>query len=189
MRTILLSLTLALLLTMSLAACSAKDETAQQPVPDEPAAAAEAATPAEPVAEKADSSPASTHSIQEVIPEGPVGRVQLKDGSTIKIEALQKLGNDYWIYVSGKLNGRSSTVVSLTRFNDLMNWPSIAFKDPHTFTITNRNGKEWVFEDANLYLGDGKADSYTFWVLDDRYDKNLTEVPKSDVVGINFGTK
>ena len=183
MRTLLISLTLALLLAMSLAACSAKDETAQQPVLDEAAAAQET-----PVAD-ADKSPSSTHTIQEEIPAGPVGQVRLKDGTTIKIEALQKLGDDYWIYVSGKLNGRSSTVVSLTRFRDLMNWPSISFKDQHTFTITNRQGKEWVFEDANLYLGDGKADSYAFFVLNDRYDKILTQVPKSEVVGIAFGTK
>ncbi|HKI81131.1 MAG TPA: hypothetical protein VKA04_05750 [Pseudodesulfovibrio sp.] len=183
MRTQLLSLTLALLLATSLAACSAKDEAVQQPVPDE------AATATESPAADADRTPASTHTIQEDIPDGPVGQVQLKDGTTIKIEALQKLGGDYWIYVTGKLNGRSSTVVRLTRFHDLMNWPSVVFKDPHTFTITTRQGKEWGFEDANLYLGDGKADSYAFYVLDARYNKVLTQVPKSEVVNIAFGTK
>jgi uncharacterized lipoprotein len=186
MRTLFLSLTLALLLAMSLAACSAKDETAQKPVPDEAAAQSAASEPA--TSEPA-GTPSSTHTIQEEIPDGPIGQVQLRDGTTIKIEALQKLGDDYWIYVSGKLNGRSSTVVSLTRFNDLMNWPSIVFRDPHSFTITNRNGREWTFEDANLYLGEGKAGTYAFYVLNDRYDKVLTEVPKSDVVTIAFGTK
>ncbi|OIQ49931.1 hypothetical protein BerOc1_01859 [Pseudodesulfovibrio hydrargyri] len=188
MRTLLLSLTLALALAASLAACSAKDEAAQQPVADEAAATAEApaATDAEDEAAKR---PASTHTIQEDIPDGPVGQVQLRDGTTLKIEALQKQGDDYWIYVYGKLNGRSSTVVSLTRFRDLMNWPSIVFKDPHTFTITNRQGKEWAFEDANLYLGDGEPGKYAFYVLDDRYNKVLTQVPKSDVANIAFGTK
>jgi hypothetical protein len=184
MRTLLPALTLALLLALSLAACSAKDETAQQPIADADAAAEATAPEAE-----AAKTPTSTHSIQEEIPNGPVGQVQLKDGTTLKIEALQKLGDDYWIYVSGKLNGRSSTVVSLTRFRDLMSWPSIVFKDPHTFTITNRRGKEWVFEDANLYLGDGEAANYSFYVLDDRYNKVLTQVPKGDVANIAFGTK
>jgi predicted small lipoprotein YifL len=183
MRTLLLALTLALTLAMSLAACSAKDEAAQQPVADQAAAAPEA-----PAAEAADPA-ASTHKIKEEIPAGPVGQVQLKDGTVLKIEALEKLGGDYWIYVTGKLNGRSSTVVSLTRFRDLMNWPSITFKDPHTFTITNKHGKEWVFQDANLYLGEGKAENYAFYVLDDRLDKVLTQVPKSEVINIAFGTK
>ncbi|MGE4421425.1 MAG: hypothetical protein AB7D39_03945 [Pseudodesulfovibrio sp.] len=183
MRTRLLALTLALLLAASLAACSAKDEAALQPVPDEAAASQEA-----PAADAA-KTPASTHTIKEEIPAGPVGKVQLKDGTTIQIEALEKLGGDYWIYVTGKLNGRSSTVVSLTRFRDLMNWRSISFKDPHTFTITTSHGKEWVFEDANLYLGDGKSNNYAFYVLNDRYDPVLTKVPKGEVVNIAFGTK
>ncbi|WP_338668844.1 hypothetical protein [Pseudodesulfovibrio methanolicus] len=182
MRTRLLALTLALLLAASLAACSAKDEAVQQPVPDQAAATQEA-----PAADATTS--ASTHTIKEEIPDGPVGKVLLKDGTTLKIEALKKLGGDYWIYVSGKLNGRSSTVVSLTRFRDLMNWKSISFKDPHTFTITNAHGKEWVFQDANLYLGDGKSGNYAFYVLDDRLDKVLTEVPKNEVISIAFGTK
>jgi hypothetical protein len=183
MRTLLLALTLAVLLATSLAACSAKDEAVQQPVPDEAAAAPEA-----PAADAAKTR-ASTHTIKEEIPDGPVGQVMLKDGTTLKIEALQKLGGDYWIYVSGKLNGRTSTVVSLTRFHDLMNWRSIAFKDTHSFTITTSHGKEWAFEDANLYLGDGEANEYTFFVLNDRYDKVLTRVPKNEVVSIAFGTK
>jgi hypothetical protein len=182
MRTRLLALTFALLLTACLAACSAKDETAPQPAPDQAAATTEA-----PAAEA--KRPASTHTIKEEIPAGPVGEVLLRDGATLKIEALQKLGGDYWIYVSGKLNGRSSTVVSLTRFRDLMNWKSIAFKDPHTFTVTTSHGKEWAFEDASLYLGEGKPGNYAFYVLDDRYDKILTQVPKGEVVNITFGTK
>jgi uncharacterized lipoprotein len=185
MRTLLPALTLALLLAASLAACSTMDETAQQPVADEATAEAPGPVPETEAAK----TPTSTHVIQEEIPNGPLGQVQLRDGTTLKIEALQKLGDDYWIYVSGKLNGRSSTVVSLTRFRDLMNWPSIVFKDRHTFTITNRNGKEWVFEDANLYLGDGEADNYSFYVLDDRYNQVLTQVPKSDVANIAFGTR
>ncbi|WP_272698803.1 hypothetical protein [Desulfovibrio sp. Fe33] len=176
MRTLLL----ALMLALALAACSSKDEAAQLPVPDE-ATAAESAAPA-------DGQPISSITIKETIPDGPVGRMQLTNGSTLEIDGLEKMGN-YWIYLTGKLNGRSSTVVSLTRFRDLMNWQSIVFKDPHNFTITNKRGKEWVFEDANLYLGTDKHDAYSFFVLDDRYDRTLTEVKKSEVANISFSTK
>ncbi|WP_207263776.1 hypothetical protein [Desulfovibrio sp. Huiquan2017] len=181
MRTLLLSLTLALMLAASLAACSAKDEAAQQPVPDQPAAQADPAAPGTPAA--------SSRTIKEDIPAGPVGQVQLKNGTTLIIDSLEKLGGDYWVYVSGKLNGRSSTVVSLTRFRDLMGWKSVVFNDPHTFTITTRHGKEWAFEEANFYLGSDKAGIYAFHVLDDRYTPVLTEVPKDAVVNIAFGTK
>ncbi|EGB15508.1 hypothetical protein DND132_2304 [Pseudodesulfovibrio mercurii] len=182
MRIRLLALTLALLFATCLTACSAKDEAAQQPVPDQAAAQA---TPAD-----GDQAAASTtRAIQEVIPEGPLGQVQLRNGSTLKIDALQKLGGDYWVYVTGKLNGRSSTVVSLTRFRDLMNWQSIVFQDPHTFTITNRQGKEWAFEEANFYLGSDKPGTYAFYVLDDRLDQVLTEVDKGEVANIDFLVK
>lgn len=187
MRTRLFALTLALLLAASLAACSAKDEAAQQPVPDaaaDQAASAPDKTPADP-----DKAPVSTHTIKEEIPAGPVARVQLRDGSTLTVDSLEKLGGDYWIYITGKLNGRSSTVVSLTRFRDLMQWKSIVFKDPHSFIITTRHGQEWHFEDANLYLGSDKPGTYAFNVLDDRYNPVTTEVQKSEVANIALGTR
>ncbi|WFS62621.1 hypothetical protein LF599_00245 [Pseudodesulfovibrio thermohalotolerans] len=176
MRTLLLALMLALALT----ACSSKDEAAQLPVPDEAPAARESAAPS-------NGQPVSSLAITETIPEGPIGQIQLTNGSTLVIDGLEKLGN-YWIYISGKLNGRSSTVISLTRFRDLMSWQSIVFKDPHTFTITNNRGKEWAFEDANLYLGSEQPGTYAFYVLDDRYERKLTEVKKSEVANISFKT-
>lgn len=176
MRNILLVLTLVL----TLAACSAKDEAVQQPVPD--------ATPteaAEPAPAEANGGPASTLAIKDVIPEGPVGTVQLTNGSTMELTELIKLGN-YYVYISGKLNGRSSTVVSLTRFRDLQKWGSIVFKDPRTFVITTKKGKEWSFEDAALYLGTDKPDVYAFQTLNTRYDKITAEIPKNEVAVITF---
>lgn len=179
MRTLLL----VLMLMLTLAACGTKNDAVEQPVADGAPQQA-----AEPVA-KTDGEPVSTHTIKETIPDGPVGTVQLTNGDKMQIAGLEKLGGDYWIYVSGKLNGRSSTVVSLTRFRDLMHWESIVFKDTHTFTITNQKGKEWSFENANLYLGSDKPDTYSFYTMDSNYDKVLFEVKKSDVANISFGTK
>jgi len=187
MRTRLFALTLALLLAASLTACSAKDEAAQQPVPD--AAADQAASGPDKAPADADKVPTSTHTVKEEIPTGPVARVQLRNGTTMIVDSLEKLGGDYWIYVTGKLNGRSSTVVSLTRFHDLMQWKDIVFKDPHSFVITTRRGQEWHFEEANVYLGSDKPGTYAFYVLDDRYDPVLTEVEKSEVANIAMGTK
>lgn len=171
---------LALMLVLTLAACSAKDEGAQQPVPDAPPTAA-----AEPAPAEANDGPASTRAIKDVIPEGPVGTVQLTNGNTMELTGLIKLGN-YYVYISGKLNGRSSTVVSLTRFRDLQNWASIIFKDPRTFLITTKKGKEWSFEDAALYLGTDKPGVYAFQTLNTRYDKITAEIPKDEVAVITF---
>lgn len=180
MRTLLLSL----MLVLTLAACGTKDAAVEQPAADD----APQATVTEP-AGPADGGPISTRVIQETIPDGPVGTVQLTNGNTMQIAGLEKLGGDYWVYVSGKLGGRTSTVISLTRFRDLMKWESVVFKDPHTFTIANQKGKEWTFEDANLYLGSDNPDTYAFYILDAHYDKVLTEVKKSEVANIAFGTK
>lgn len=176
---------LALMLALTLAACSAKDEAAQQPVPDQARAEAAETATAEAAPDEASATPTSTRTLRDEVPPGPVGTVQLTNGSTIELTELVKLGN-YYVYISGKLNGRSSTLVSLTRFRDLQQWDSIVFSDPRTFVITTKKGKEWSFEDAALYLGTDKPGLYAFHTLNTRYDKILVEIPKDEVAIITF---
>lgn len=170
---------LALLITLTLVACGAKDDSMEQPVP-EPAPATADASPQAP-----NGKPVSTNALKDVVPEGPVGTLQLGNGDTVEIAELIKLDN-YYIYITGKLNGRSSTVISLTRFRDLQRWEAFIFKDPNNFTITTKEGKSLDFAGANLYLGSGDGDTYSFYTLDDRYNKVLYEVKKSDVASIQI---
>lgn len=179
------NLLLVLMLALTLVACSAKDDSVQQPVPDAPQAEASEGTPAEPPAGEASSGPTSTHTVRDTTPEGPVGTVQLTNGNTMELTELIKLG-DYYLYISGRLNGRSSTVVSLTRYRDLQKWDSIVFKDPRTFVITSKKGKEWAFEDSTLYLGTDKPGLYAFQTLNTRYDKVTVEIPKDQIAIITF---
>ena len=179
------NLLLALMLVLTLVACSAKDEGVQQPVPDAPQADVADTAPAEAPPAEASNGPVSTHAIKDEVPAGPVGTVQLTNGNTMELTELIKLG-DYYLYISGKLNGRSSTVVSLTRFRDLQKWSSIVFKDPSTFVITNKKGKEWSFEDASLYLGTDKPGMYAIKTLNTRYDVITAELPKDEVAIITF---
>lgn len=175
MRTILL----AMLIALTLVACGTKNDAPEQPAP-EAAAVQEAASPAE-----AAQGPTSTNGIKDVIPEGPVGTVRLTDGSTVELTKLIKLGN-YHLYITGKLNGRSSTVVSLTRFSDVQRWESFVFQDPNNFTITTKTGKEMVFSEAQLYLGSGSSETYTFMTIDDRFNSVQTEIRKRDVAVIKI---
>ena len=173
------TLFIALLIALTLAACSAKDTTTEEPVA-ETAAVAETTPPAE-----AAQGPTSTLTITDVVPDGPVGTVQLTNGSTVELTRLIKLGN-YYLYITGKLNGRSSTVISLTRFSDIQRWESFVFKDPNTFTITTKTGKELAFTDARLYLGNGESKTYTFMTIDDRYNTVETTIPKAEVAIIKL---
>jgi hypothetical protein len=168
-------------MTLTLVACGTKDDTMEQPVPDSAPATQEASAPAQ----GPDGAPASTNTLNDVVPEGPVGTLQLTDGTTVELTELIKLGN-YYLYISGKLNGRSSTVVSLTRFRDLQRWEAFIFKDKNTFTITTKQGKELVFMDARLYLGSGSSDTYSFYTINDRFDKVQIDVKKSDVATITL---
>ncbi|WP_316898054.1 hypothetical protein [Pseudodesulfovibrio indicus] len=179
------NLLLALMLVLTLVACSAKDEGVQQPVPEAPPAEAPDTASAEAPPAKASNGPVSTNSVRDVVPEGAVGTVQLTNGTTMELTELIKLG-DYYLYISGKLNGRSSTVVSLTRFRDLQKWSSIVFKDPRTFVVSNKKGKEWSFEDAALYLGTDKPGMYAFKTLNTRYDVVPVEIPKNEIAIITF---
>ncbi len=116
----------------------------------------------------------------------PVGTMIMRDGSTYEITELIKL-DKYLIYIVGKLNGRSSTVISLTRLSDLQLWGSIQFKDPKAFTIVSRNKKELFFSDARLYLGSDSATTYTFISTNPNNFQPVTiEVQKKNVQAITI---
>ncbi|ADU64288.1 MAG: hypothetical protein KUA35_01395 [Pseudodesulfovibrio sp.] len=114
----------------------------------------------------------------------PLGSVTLNNGTVHNIMDFQKLGK-YFIYIAGKLNGRSSTIISLTRLTDLQNWSSIAFKDPHTFTIVDKKKKELFFAESRLYLGTDSPATYTFISMNpNNFQPEVIEVNKRDVKSI-----
>ena len=176
MRTILI----AIMLVLTLAACGTKDDSVEQPMPE--ATAEQPATPAQPTDSEV---PKSTYTVKDEVPVGPVGVLQLADGSSIEITELIKLG-EYYLYLTGKLNGRTSTVVSFTRFRDLKRWEAFIFKDAHNFIITTKAGKELIFMDARLYLGSDSADTYSFYTVDEDFNKVIATVKKSDVATIKL---
>lgn len=177
MRTILLTLMLVLTLT----ACGGKEDV---PVEDPNAQAATEEAVAQADAEEAkEAAPQDELGIEgiakEDLPEGPLGAIQLKDGTVLEIVGLKKLGK-YYLYISGKLNGRSSTVISLTRYRDLRPLGRFSFKDPNNFIIGTKAGQELRFIDSRIYIGSDSHDTFSFYVSDG-HDKKLIEVKKADV--------
>jgi len=116
----------------------------------------------------------------------PLGTMTLRDGTVLEIMDFVKLGK-FYIYLSGKLNSRSSTVVSFTRLSDLQMWASISFSDQHTLTVVDRSRKEMLFTDARLYLGTDSPNTYTFTTLNrNNYQPETAVVFKRDVASITI---
>lgn len=155
-----------------------------------------------PVMAQDEEAPASTDEIQtlensttETVPEavvdpdfmvGPFGSMELTDGTVVEITELERLSK-YYIYITGKLNGRASTVISLTRLSDLRHWKQIHFQNPKTFTIVNRQDKELFFTDCRIYLGSSSHDSFTFITTNPaNYKEEPITIKKSDVKTINI---
>ena len=146
----------------------------EAPVPGEAAPAGEEGAAAEPPAEEA------------VVPAGPVGEMHMADGSIIEILSLQKLGK-FYLYLSGKLDGRTSTVLSPTRLADIRLWAGIAFQDQHTLAIVTKDEHQYNFTDARLYLGSDDPVSYSFMGTDpNTYEESPVTVKKADVKAISF---
>ncbi|WP_319541394.1 hypothetical protein [uncultured Pseudodesulfovibrio sp.] len=178
---------IALMLVLTLAACGTKDDSIESPMPDTETAdqTAPAASDANQTQVSDTQEPKSTNTIKDVLPEGPVGTLQLANGSTMEISELIKLGK-YYFYMSGKLNGRSPTIVSFTRFSDFQKFEAFIFKDEHNFIVTTKKGKELIFMDARIYMGSDSTDTYTFYSVDEYLDKKLVTVKKSDVATIKI---
>ncbi len=158
MRTILLTL----MLLFAFAACAqAQDDPAQE-------AAAEGG-------------PAEGNEAKDEELVGPVGNIRLKDGSAIEITKLKKIGK-YFIYISGKLNGKTSTIISFTRMRDIKRWESITFKDQYNFIISTKEGKKHRFLNSFVFLGSDSHDTYSFYGTNENsLETKLIEVKKSDV--------
>lgn len=181
MRTILLTLMLLLTLT----ACAGKEDTpiegANSEVAQTEEVAGETATDEDSEANAAlEEEVASVGILKETGPTGPIGSILLKDGTSIEFTEFNKLGR-YYLYISGKLNGRSSTVISLTRLRDVQRWKAIQFKDPYNFIITTDADTQLRFIDSRIYIGSKSHDSYSFYIINNRYEKELIDVKKTDI--------
>ncbi|MBG0791637.1 MAG: hypothetical protein H0S80_14190 [Desulfovibrionaceae bacterium] len=180
---------IALLLALALTGCGFADDSPEEPTT--PAVAGEAdGAPADAATQEADGSEeegaaASTNEVMDIVPDGPLATVQLANGSTLEILGLEKLGK-YYLYLHGDLNGRSSTIISYTRFQDMARWDAIIFKDENNFIVTTKQGKEMIFMNARLFLGSDSNDTYAFYSFNDDYEKVLVEVQKSAVASIKF---
>jgi len=190
MRNILLTLMLVLTLT----ACGGKED-----VPTDPAGetatteqAAESATAEEDAAQTDDAAKTTSDDksiVDADIMTDPMGEVHLADGRVLELSKLEKIGK-YYMYITGKLNGRSSTVISFTRLDDIRHWKGISFTDPHNFSIVNGQDKELRFEQSRIYIGSDSADTFTFYTLDSSgFDIELTTVNKRDVKLIAIAPK
>ena len=176
MRTILLTL----MLLLTLAACAGKEDV---PVDGATEDAQSEETAAE-VAPADEDKPVAGVAKEEAYV-GPVGNIRLKDGSVIEIAEFKKLGK-YYLYISGKLNGRSSTVISFTRLRDVQRWAMFEFKDPYNFIITTRQGKALRFLDSRIYIGSKSHETYSFYTTNALFEKELTKVKKADVASISI---
>ena len=193
MRTLISTLLLLILLSVAALAqetppepTAAPDQAAQEAVGDDP----NAPVPGEvaPATEEgaAAEAPAETPAAEAAVPSGPVGEMHMADGTIIEILSLQKIGK-FYLYISGKLDGRTSTVLSPTRLEDIKRWAGIAFQDQRTLTIVTKGEKELNFTDARLYLGSDDPTSYSFMGTDpNTYEESVITVKKADVKAISF---
>ncbi len=181
-----------LMLMLTLTACAGKDNMTPEEAAQIEAAETEGAEAAE-AAE--DGAAADTGDDAAASPEAtladdfqldPIGEVKMRDGTSYALARLEKLG-PYFIYIAGKLNGRSSTVISLTRMSDLRRWPGIAFQTPNDFSIVTKEEKQLDFKDSRIYIGSSSHDTFTFWAMNpETYQEEKITVKKADVGAIAF---
>lgn len=118
--------------------------------------------------------------------ENPVGEVRMVDGRTLKLSKLNAMGA-YYMYIVGTLNGRSSTIVALTRRDDFYKWKGINFTDPSHFSILTIGNQQLQFSDAEIYIGKESQDTFTFHTLSlNGFETEPITVNKRDVKLILF---
>lgn len=181
-----------LMLMFTLTACAGKgdmtpEEAARIEAAETEGAAASDAAQDEAAADTGEGAAASPEAtLDDDFSLDPIGEVKMMDGSTFPISKMERIGK-YYIYISGKLNGRSSTVISLTRMNDLRKWLGFTFTDPKTFSIVTQAEKQLSFADSRVYIGSGSHDSYTFWTVNpNNFQEEKITVKKKDVHMIVF---
>lgn len=172
MRTIFLTL----LMIMTLAACGGKNT-----APETDAANATADNATIPEGDE------SLDAILDIQFE-PIGTFILTDGTEVPLVEFKKIGK-YYIYMTGKLDGRASTVISLTRQDDMSGWAGIAFRGPHEFVIVTRDEKKLHFTDARIFIGSDSHESFTFITSGENYTTHPIDVKKEDVSALKLMLK
>lgn len=114
----------------------------------------------------------------------PVGTVVFTDGSTLEFTEF-KQDDPVYLHISGKLNGRTSTLIQMTRVDDIRTWKGITFESPDTFSVVYRNNKEFRFTDATLTIG-GEGDTISFMNKEPGEDLKEVSVPKGNIKLISF---
>lgn len=184
MRT-LISTLLALVLCTAVLVQAAPPEPPAAPAPP----AGDAAAPSQAPAPDQAGAPAQAAADQipnEAADNGPIGELHLTNGTTYEIMALPRFGK-FYLYLSGKLNGRTSTVISPTRMRDVRRWAGIAFTNQNDFVVVTMAKKQLHFTDAHLYLGSDDPTSYSIRVTDpETYEEKVLTVKKSDVKVLKF---
>lgn len=181
MRTIFLTL----MLLITLTACGGKEDVPTDPAGETATTEQAAETPAEGEAAQADEASTETNDEKSIVDADimadPMGEVHMVDGRVLELSKFKKIGN-YYMYITGKLNGRSSTVISFTRIDDIRYWKGISFTDPHNFVIVTGKDKELRFEQSRIYIGSDSPETFTFYTLDSSgFDIELITVNKRDV--------
>ncbi len=181
-----------MMLLLTLTACASKDEMTPEEAGQIEAAEVEGAEASETAQEEAeadtgeDAAAGPEATLSDDFQLDPIGEMKMVDGTVISIAKLEKIGS-YYIYIAGKLNGRSSTIMSLTRMRDVRRWAGIAFDDMKTFTLATQKDKQLSFTDSRVYIGSGSHDTYTFWTMNpDNYQVEKITVKKKDVKMIAF---
>ena len=182
MRTIS-TIILTLMLLLTLAACGGKEDVPTDPA-GETATTEQAADGEETATENTDVS------IVDALPDDPVGEIVLKDDRVLELSKLEKIGKHFYLYINGKLNGRSSTVISFTRLDDLQHWKGISFADKNNFMVVTGQDKQLKFLESSIYIGNDSPDTFTFHTLKEgTYSTELVTIQKNDVKRISFNQK
>lgn len=134
-------------------------------------------------AEAPEATPAAVEA--EIMQEAePVGTVVFIDGSTLELTSF-KQDDPIYLYITGKMNGRTSTLIQMTRVDDIRAWKGITLESPDTFSIVTRNNKEFRFTDATLTIG-GEGDVITFMNKEAGAELKEVSVPKANIKLISF---
>lgn len=127
---------------------------------------------------------ASATETESVKPALPVGTVVFADGSTLELTSFLQ-GDPILLRITGKLSGRTPTLIQMTRVDDLRSWRGITFESPDTFSVSYRNNKEFRFTDATLTIG-GEGDVITFMNKEVGEELKEVSVPKANIKLISF---
>lgn len=182
---------LTLMLLLTLAACGGKEDVPTDPAGETATTEEQAAAGDEAATQDETTDAASTDngdvSVVDALPDDPIGEVVLQNDRVLELTKLEKIGGHYYMYIKGKLNGRSSTVISFTRVDDIRYWKGISFAGPNNFMIVTGKDKQLKFLDSFIYIGNDTPDTFTFHTLKEgSFSTEIVTIPKKDVKRITF---